>query len=489
MGFGHHGEDSRYGFMVKKTVIPLIVAGGAGTRLWPVSRQAFPKPFLTLPDGDSLLQKTLQRAALIATAGEIVTVTNRDYVFQTRDTYALAPVPSDVSLSYLLEPVGRNTAPAIAMGAHYVSAHYGPDAILVVLPADHLIADDGEFQEAVARAIELAAAGHLVTFGIRPTAPDTGFGYIEQGAPVLGGHKVRRFVEKPSQAVAEGFLEQGGYVWNSGMFCFTAGALLDALAIHAPDWSEVAKRCWETVKTDGSLNALPAAFAEIPNISLDYAVMEKADNAAVVLSQFSWSDIGSWSAYARLIPPDARGNRALGDPILIDADRCLVHAHDRVVALLGTEDLLVIDTPDALLIAAASRDQDVKGVVAELKKRGHEVHNLHRTAHRPWGTYTVLEEGAHFKIKRLVVKPGHALSLQMHYHRSEHWVVVSGTAKVVNGSSEKLVRMNESTYIPAGTMHRLLNPGTIDLVLIEVQSGQYLGEDDIVRVDDQYGRS
>lgn len=475
--------------MVKQTVVPLIIAGGAGTRLWPVSRQAFPKPFLTLPDGASLLQKTLQRAALVTSSGEIVTVTNRDYTFQTRDTYALTPVSRDLRLSYLLEPVGRNTAPAIAIGAHYVLAHYGPDAILVVLPADHLIADGTEFQEAVTQAVQLASAGHLVTFGIMPTGPDTGFGYIEQGDPLLGGYRVRRFIEKPKHAVAQGFLEQGGYLWNSGMFCFTAGALLNALASHAPEWSETAKRCWDAISTDGSLHVLPAAFADIPNISLDYAVMEKADNAAVVLSRFSWSDIGSWSAYARLIPPDARGNRALGDPILIDADRCLVHAHDRVVALLGTEDLLVIDTPDALLIAATSRDQDVKGVVTELKKRGHEVHNLHRTAHRPWGTYTVLEEGSHFKIKRLVVKPGQALSLQMHHHRSEHWVVVSGTAKVVNGTSEKLVRINESTYIPSGTMHRLSNPGTIDLVLIEVQSGQYLGEDDIVRMDDQYGRS
>ena len=467
--------------------VPVILSGGAGTRLWPVSREALPKPFIKLPDGESLLQKTLRRAVALPEVAEVVTVTNRDHYFMTRDEYEQTPdLPS---LGYLLEPFGRNTAPAIAAVARHVADRHGEDAVLLVLPADHLIHDQASFAEAVAKARALAAAGWLVTFGIRPTTPETGFGYIEAGAAVGPGFRVARFVEKPSRDKAAEYLAAGNFTWNSGMFCFTAGAMLAALRTHAAALLEAVEATLAATDFAKQPPVLSAEhFKQAPDISIDYAVMEKAEKVAVVPASFDWSDIGSWNALAELTAADGRGNRIAGEAVLVDASNCYVQGEDRVVAAIGVDNLLIVDTADALLVADRERAQDVKAVVQQLKLTAHDSVRHHRTVHRPWGSYTVLEEGERFKLKRIVVKPGASLSLQMHHHRSEHWVVIAGMARVVNGEREIFVRTDESTYIPAGTAHRLANPGKIDCVMIEVQTGDYVGEDDIVRLEDNYGR-
>lgn len=470
-------------------LLPVILSGGAGSRLWPVSREALPKPFIALPDGDTLLQKTLARAVGIAGVESVLTVTNRDYYFLTRDEYELANY--SVTHNYLLEPVGRNTAPAIAAAALYAAKKYGDAAILIVLPADHLISDQQAFSQAVKTATDLAMQGWLVTFGIEPNAPETCYGYIEGGEQIQGinAHRVARFVEKPDISTAEAYLASKRFTWNSGMFCFAAGTMIEALKTHAPDVLLAIENTFSASNIDNATVMLDAdSFALSPDISIDYAVMECSEKVAVVPATFDWSDIGSWSTLADLVPPDSRGNRINGETMLVDANNCYVQSDSRIVAGIGIDDLLIVDTPDALLIAHRSRAQDVKTVVKQLKLEAHITAHHHRKTHRPWGTYTVLEEGEGFKLKRIVVKPGASLSLQMHHHRSEHWVVVSGTAKVINGEHELLVRRNESTYIPAGTAHRLTNPGVVDCVMIEVQTGDYLGEDDIVRLEDRYGR-
>ncbi|HUW36069.1 MAG TPA: mannose-1-phosphate guanylyltransferase/mannose-6-phosphate isomerase [Rhodocyclaceae bacterium] len=485
-------------------LIPVILSGGAGTRLWPVSRESYPKPFIRMPDGRSLLQRAYLGAAGLPGVEHVALVTNRDYYFQSRDELdACARSDLPPALSYLLEPCGRNTAPAIALAALKIADQYGPEAIMLVLPADHLIEDSGAFAAAVAAATAAAAEGMIVTFGISPSAPETGFGYIEIAAesPLPGApgapqvFRIARFVEKPARAAAERYLAEGRHLWNAGMFCVRADTMLRALAGHAPELHAAALACFAASvarrenAAGGTFELDPASFAALPDISIDYAVMERADNAAVVRAAFDWSDIGSWSALAALTPPDADGNRVEGEALLIDSTELYVRSEGRLVAGVGLSRLVVIDTPDALLIADRDRSQEVKGIVERLKRDAHASVRLHRTVHRPWGTYTVLEEGRNFKIKRLSVKPGAALSLQMHYHRSEHWVVVGGTARVRNGEADLLIRTNESTYIPAGHKHRLENPGLTELVIIEVQSGEYLGEDDIVRFDDVYGRT
>ncbi|MFN6962022.1 MAG: mannose-1-phosphate guanylyltransferase/mannose-6-phosphate isomerase, partial [Rhodocyclaceae bacterium] len=411
--------------------VPVILSGGAGTRLWPVSREALPKPFIKLPDGESLLQKTLGRAVVLPSVTTVLTVTNRDHYFLTRDEYGSAEgLPP---LDYLLEPFGRNTAPAIAAATLHLTGRFGDDVCLLVLPADHLIRDRAAFAAAVDEARRLAAEGWLVTFGIRPTAPETGFGYIEAGAPLGGGFKVARFVEKPTLEKAQDYLAAGNFTWNAGMFCFTAGAMLDALRTHAPALLETVEQT--LAATDFSKQPVVLAaehFKQAPDISIDYAVMEKSDRVAVVPATFDWSDIGSWNALAELTPPDGRGNRVAGEAVLVDAKNCYLQGEDRVIAAVGVDDLLVVDTADALLVAHRERAQDVKAVVQQLKLTAHDSVHHHRTVYRPWGSYTVLEEGPRFKIKRIVVKPGASLSLQMHHHRSEHWVVISGMARVVN---------------------------------------------------------
>lgn len=478
-------------------LVPVILSGGAGTRLWPASREAEPKPFITMPDGRSLLQKVMARALALGTDAsvpEVIIVTNRDYLFRTVDERIHLPVGEYAPLRFVLEPVGRNTAPAIALAAHTVAAAHGPDAVMLVLPADHLINDVAAFQVAALAAAALAADNRLVTFGITPTRPDPGFGYIECGEQLSGtAYAVSRFVEKPSVSTAQSFLDAGNYVWNSGMFCFRAGALLEALGTLAPELARAADLVWQGRRTGqfdgmGTVEFAPDLFAELPNLSIDYAVMEKARNVACVRGTFDWSDIGSWQALSEVLPADALGNRQTGRTMAIGTHNTTIHAGERLVAVVGVDDLVIVDTPDAVLIAHRDRTQAVKEIVTELKRTGDERFRFHHTIARPWGSYTVLQEGPGFKIKRIEVKSGHSLSLQMHHHRSEHWVVVSGEAEVTCGERVFPLGVNESTFIPVETRHRLANRAERALIMIEVQCGDYLGEDDIVRFDDRYGR-
>lgn len=468
-------------------LIPTILCGGAGSRLWPVSRELHPKPFIRLADGQSLLQKAYLRGAQLPGVSQLITVTNRELFFKTEDEFREVNT-TKASTSYILEPFGRNTAPAIAAAALQVAKTHGPDAILLVLAADHLIADQAAFQQAVVEAIDLAQQGKLVTFGIQPNAPETGYGYIESD-----GNRVLRFVEKPSLEKAKEYLASGHFLWNSGIFCFAAGTMLEQMEKHCPAILSATRACIEQSRLatgDGfsQLELDAAAFKNVPDDSIDYAVMEKSDQVAVVPCSIGWSDIGSWNAVGDLTAADGNGNRIEGEAQLHEVNNCYIQSNDRMVGAVGVSNLIIVDTPDALLVADCSRAQDVKHLYASLKAQGHDAHKLHRTVHRPWGTYTVLEDSPRFKIKRIEVKPGASLSLQMHHHRSEHWIVVSGMARVVNGERELLVNTNESTYIPAGHKHRLENPGVLNLVMIEVQSGEYLGEDDIVRFEDNYGR-
>ena len=469
-------------------LIPTILCGGAGSRLWPVSRELHPKPFIRLEDGQSLLQKAFLRGANLPQVREILTVTNRELFFKIEEEFSVIN-QAPLFTSFILEPFGRNTAAAIAMSALHVQKQYGDEALLLVLAADHLIANQAAFEMAVKNAITLAQTGQLVTFGITPHEPNTGYGYIE-----ANGQDVIRFVEKPTLELAETYISSGRFLWNSGMFLFSSQAILSAMQQHCPNILAATHSCFDASRilqsnTSRQMVLNEDMFGKIEDNSIDYAVMEKAKDVSVITCNMGWSDIGSWTVLGELMPPDAHGNRITGQVCLHDVNNCTISSESRVVGAIGLENMLIVDTPDALLVAQQNRAQDVKHIYAKLKKAGHDVHKVHRTVHRPWGTYTVLEESANFKIKRIVVKPRGSLSLQMHHHRSEHWIVVSGTAEVINGDQSFLVSTNESTYIPAGHKHRLSNPGMIDLVMIEVQSGQYLGEDDIVRYEDNYGRT
>ena len=468
-------------------LVPVILCGGAGSRLWPVSRELHPKPFIRLADGQSLLQKAFLRGAALSGVKEILTVTNRDLFFKTEDEFREVN-SAKLATSFILEPFGRNTSAAIAAAALQMEAAHGPETFLLVLAADHLITHQEAFSDAVSEAIELAEKGQLVTFGIKPDAPESGYGYIE-----AHGSKVVRFVEKPSVEKAEEYLASGNFLWNSGMFCFKAGAMLKAMEVHCPDILSATRACIaksrvSTGKAFTELTLERESFALVPDNSIDYSVMEQSDQVAVVPCSIGWSDIGSWSALGSLCAPDAQGNRIEGEVMLHDVSNCYIQSNKRLVGAVGLDNLIIVDTPDALLVADKTRAQDVKHLYSALKAKGHDSHKHHLTVHRPWGTYTVLQEDPSFKIKRIEVKPGGCLSLQMHHHRSEHWIVVSGMAKVVNGDKDIFVSTNESTYIPAGHKHRLENPGVLPLVMIEVQSGEYLGEDDIVRFQDNYGR-
>jgi mannose-1-phosphate guanylyltransferase len=473
------------------TLIPIILCGGAGSRLWPVSREQHPKPFIRLADGQSLLQKAFLRGAQLAGVAEVLTVTNRELLFKTEDEFREVNA-AGIATSFILEPFGRNTAPAIVAAALQVARAHGNDAMMLVLAADHLITEQAAFEQAVLKATELAAKGKLVTFGIQPEAPETGYGYIE-----ADGNTVLRFVEKPSLEKAQEYLATGKFLWNSGMFCFSAGSLLSEMEKYQPSIVSDMQVCLAQSRiSEGrgfvQIELDSKTFAAVQEDSIDYAVMERSDQVAVVPCNIGWSDIGSWSALGDLDEADANGNRVQGDAMLHATHNCTIQnssqSSRRIVATVGVKDLIIIDTPDALLIADKSCAQDVKHIYAELKLNGHDAHKFHRMVRRPWGTYTVLEEGEGFKIKRIEVNPGAKISLQMHHHRSEHWVVVSGIAKVLNGESELIVNTNESTYIPAGHKHRLENPGLQNLVMIEVQSGSYVGEDDIERFEDLYGR-
>lgn len=480
-------------------IIPVILSGGAGTRLWPLSREGCPKPFMSLADGQSLLEKTYRRAGAIIAAedqSEIqssITVTNERYLFLCREEAARAGLRT----RFILEPVGRNTSPAIALAAHQVKLLHGPDAVLLVLAADHLIADQDAFLNSVRSARTLAEQGYLVTFGVVPSAPETGFGYIQVAEALVDdgkslGYRVERFVEKPDRVTAQSYLDAGNYLWNSGMFCFTAGCFLDALEKCSPNMASAVNTCWAAMVQSARNESveIPAdLFGRVPDQSVDYALMEKSDRVAVVPAQFDWNDIGSWNAVSDLVEPDAKNNRVDGEAILIDCMNSYIKSEHRLIAAIGLSDLLVVDTPDALLVAHKDRAQEVKQVAVQLQLQKHPAAELHRTVGRPWGTYTILEESLGFKIKRIVVNPGARLSLQMHHHRSEHWVVVSGCARVTNGEQVLDLTHNESTYIKAGEKHRLENPGNEPCVMIEVQCGSYLGEDDIVRFEDTYGRA
>lgn len=468
------------------TFLPVIISGGSGERLWPVSRALFPKPFIRLPDGQSLLQKALLRAVAQSGVREVLTVTNRSHYFKSRSEYDRLRLP-DIATSFVLEPVGRNTAPAIAMAALYAATMHGEDTVLLILPADHMIAQMDPFHTAVDAARAFAEQGYLVTFGMQPTRAETGYGYIEVG----DDHRVRRFVEKPDAATAARYLADGNHLWNAGMFCFTAKTILNELRTHCPQLMDAVAHAapadWHSAATR-YLELATESFTAIPSISIDYAVMEKSDKVAVVACDIGWNDVGSWDAMSDLIAPDADGNRCVGEVIPYRSANCFVQSNERVVAVVGVKDLMIVDTPDALLVTHRDAVQDVKQIVGRLKEADHTASREHSTVFRPWGSYTVLQESPGFKIKRIEVLPHQKLSLQMHQHRSEHWVVVSGRARVVNGEQTIDLNPSESTYIPAGHKHRLENIGNEPLAIVEVQCGAYLGEDDITRFDDSYGR-
>lgn len=467
---------------------PVVLSGGSGTRLWPLSRQDRPKQFLALIGERSLYQESVLRAAGLPGMQAPITVCSEAHRFTVGEQLEVIGVQSG---GILLEPAQRNTAPAIALAALHAVQH-DPDATLLIMPADHLIESESDFHAAVAKAIVLADEGWLVTFGITPDYAETGYGYIRRGEPLGGaGFQVERFVEKPDRDTAEQYLADGGYAWNSGMFLFRAQRYLDELAAHAPSILEATRKACAGAAADlDFIRVDEDAFAASPSDSIDYAVMEKTSRAAVVPVSCGWSDIGSWSSLWAVARRDASGNRTEGDVIAVDTRDSLVHASERrMVAAVGMDDVVIIDTADATLVAHKDRVQDVKEVVDRLKQEGRSEHLSHRKVHRPWGSYDSIGMGARFQVKHIVVKPGAALSLQKHCHRAEHWVVVSGVAEVTCDDRVFELRENESTYIPLGSVHRLRNRGTEPVELIEVQSGSYLGEDDIVRLEDVYGRN
>lgn len=470
----------------KAMLQPVLLSGGSGTRLWPLSREAYPKQFLPLAGEDTMLQATWRRVAGIADAAPIV-IAGEDHRFLVAEQLRQADAPTP---AIVLEPVGRNTAPAIAAAALQAMAD-GGDPLLLVLPSDHVVRDDAAFRDAVRAAMPAAEAGALVTFGIVPDAPETGFGYIQADAGDAGGgvRKVLRFVEKPDAATAQGYLDAGGYYWNSGMFLLRASRYLEELQRFRPDIVAAVRAAFDGAARDGDFIRLQReAFAAGPSDSIDYAVMENTAAAMVLPVDIGWNDVGSWSALWEVSAQDGDGNAHHGDVIAIDSRNSYAYAR-RLVALVGVDDLVVVETDDAVLVARKDRVQQVKDVVARLKADQRTQAALHREVHRPWGSYDSVDVGDGFQVKRIKVKPGARLSLQSHAQRAEHWIVVRGTARVTRDNDVFELFANQSTYIPIGARHRLENPGTQMLELIEVQSGDYLGEDDIVRYEDQYGRS
>lgn len=466
-------------------MIPVILSGGSGTRLWPLSREAYPKQFLPLVDKVSMLQATWQRVAALASAAPLV-VANESHRFMVAEQLRqVGCVPSAI----LLEPVGRNTAPAIAVAALQATRD-GQDPLLLVLPSDHVIADAEAFRAAVQAAAPAAQAGRLLTFGVVPTGPEIGYGYIRAGAALPDGtHAVAQFVEKPDAATALGYVSSGGYFWNSGMFLFRASAFLAELERQQPLMFAACQAALKGATRDADFVRLDkAAFSACPADSIDYAVMEHTDKASVLPIDVGWNDVGSWSALWEVVEHDADGNAHHGDVLAEDCRDTMAWADGRLVALLGLQDVVVVDTADAILVAHKDRVQDVKGIVSKLKAAGRREPTWHRKVYRPWGNYDSIDMGGRFQVKRITVNPGATLSLQMHHHRAEHWVIVSGTGRVTRGDEVFLLTENQSTYISLGVKHRLENPGCVPLELIEVQSGSYLGEDDIVRFADVYGR-
>lgn len=472
-------------------LIPVILSGGSGTRLWPLSRELYPKQMLPLVSKGTMLQETLARLAGVEQLSAPVIVCNENHRFLVAEQMLESGVKPQ---AIVLEPVGRNTAPAVAVAAMVaVAGEHAPaddrDPLLLILPADHVIRDLGAFHAALAAGCEAARAGNLVTFGVVPDKPETGYGYIRRAPGEGPAYPIAQFVEKPDLDTARGYVESGEYFWNSGMFLFKASTVLEELRTQAPDIYQACAQAVTAARHDLDFTRLPTEqFAASPSDSFDYAVMEKTRHGVVVPLDAGWSDVGSWSALHEAIEADADGNVALGDVLACDSHGCYLHSTSRLVAAVGLEDHVVVETKDAVLVAPKDRVQDVKLLVNELKRQGRYETSLHREVFRPWGSYDSIDAGDRFQVKRLSVKPGACMSLQLHHHRAEHWIVVAGTARITRGEETFLLEENQSTYIPLGTKHRIENPGKIPLHIIEVQSGTYLGEDDIVRFEDRYGR-
>ncbi|MFM2058897.1 MAG: hypothetical protein RLY71_3282 [Pseudomonadota bacterium] len=474
-------------------VQPVIMAGGSGTRLWPLSRAGYPKQFLVLSSNQSLFQEAAQRLAGLAAPDLAVDapliVGNEEHRFLVLDQLReLRQEPGAV----LLEPMGRNTAPALTLAA-LQALEGGADPVLVVTPADQTVTDRPAFTTALQHAVRVAADGAIAILGITPDRPETGYGYI-RSTPDLGAARVAQFVEKPDLATAQRYLAEGGYSWNSGMFVLKASVWLAALERFRPDIAIACRASWAARKCDDKfVRPGKAEFAAVPSESVDYAVMERCPGSdidiRVVPLAAGWNDLGAWDAVWQVAEKDAQGNAAVGDVLLQDSRNSLVHATSRLVSVIGLDEVVVVETPDAVMVAERSRSQEVKQIVTRLQKSGRGEHTLHRKVHRPWGWYDSIDHGPRHQVKRIMVKPGASLSLQMHHHRAEHWIVVTGTAEITNGDKVLLLSENQSTYIPLGQVHRLANPGKVPLEIIEVQSGSYLGEDDIVRFEDTYGRS
>ena len=473
---------------------PVILCGGSGTRLWPLSREQYPKQLLTLEGDQTMLQATVRRIEASAAIERIkvlqpIVVSNEAYRFITAEQLRQAGA---TPAALVLEPAGRNTAPALTLAALF-AVQEGADPVLVVMPADHVIGEPDVFRDAVARVAVYADTGKLVTFGICPTRPETGYGYIRVGAPLAddGGMKLGAFVEKPDAATAERYAASGEYLWNSGIFMMRATVWLAQLASLRPEMLAACRAAFDARSTDRDFLRVGAdAFAACPSDSIDYAVMEKlpADLGVVIALDAGWSDVGAWDALWQIGGKDARGNLLRGDVMALDTSDTLAIAESRLVACVGLSNVVVVETPDAVLVAHKNRIQQVKEIVARLKREGRTEADAHRKIHRPWGYFDSIDAGKRFQVKRIVVNPGASISLQLHHHRAEHWIVVTGTARVRRGEETFLVSENESTFIPLGTLHRVENPGKVPLEMIEVQSGTYLGEDDIVRYEDSYGR-
>lgn len=462
---------------------PVILSGGSGTRLWPLSRESYPKQFLPLAGDLTMLQATWQRVAPIASRGPLVIANEEHRFVAAEQLHQVGAEPAAI----ILEPMGRNTAPAIAVAA-LEATRDGADALLLVLPSDHVITDEATFRSVVQAAASAAESGKLVTFGIVPTGPETGYGYIK-AADGQGLRAVERFVEKPDLDTATGYVASGQYYWNSGMFLFKASRYLQELERFQPEMLAGSRSAWQQARRDADFTRLDKdAFAAVTSDSIDYAVMEKTADAVVIPLDAGWNDVGSWTALRDVSQQDGDGNAHQGDVIAIDCRNTYAYGQ-RLVAMVGLDDVIVVETDDAVLVGKAERMQEVKTVVSQLKTEGRSEATWHRKVYRPWGAYDSIDNGDRFQVKRITVKPGGTLSLQMHHHRAEHWIVVSGTAEVTRGDEVLLLSENQSTYIPLGVTHRLRNPGKLPLELIEVQSGSYLGEDDIVRFEDTYGRS
>ncbi|WP_372779289.1 mannose-1-phosphate guanylyltransferase/mannose-6-phosphate isomerase [Litorivivens sp.] len=468
-------------------LIPVLLSGGVGSRLWPLSRESFPKQFQDLTGDLSMLQETAARVDGLSDVAPPLVVCNEEHRFLVAEQFRNEKRSAG---AIILEPEGKNTAPAVALAA-LRAVQTDADAVLLVLPADHVIRQVEAFCEAVERGLPFAQDGQLVTFGIVPTSPETGYGYLKRGEELASNaFTLAQFVEKPDLATAEGYLDSGEYCWNSGMFLFSAQAYLDELGKYQPDMLAACREAMAATQTDIDFLRVDAkAFSACPSDSIDYAVMEHTDRAVMVSLECGWSDVGSWSALWDVADKDEQNNYLHGDVLVEDVKNSYLRSQDRLLAAVGVDNLVIVETPDAVMVADKNRVQDVKAIVNKLKAAGRDEAKHQYRVYRPWGSYESLVEGDQFQVKRIIVKPGERLSLQMHHHRAEHWVVVKGTAEVVRGEETMILSEDQSTYIPLGTKHRLSNPGVIPLELIEVQTGSYLGEDDIVRFEDVYGRS